>query len=85
MGWLADRGQRRTAIVRLAGAVSLAGFTCFFWLRELPGMLLAMAALAFFWSAALPLVETLTFDHLRDSREITAECVCGGRAHRAER
>ena len=31
-------------------------------------MLLAMAALAFFWSAALPLVETLTFDHLRDSR-----------------
>ena len=67
-GWLADRGQRRTAIVRLAGAVSLAGFTCFFWLRELPGMLLAMAALAFFWSAALPLVETLTFDHLRDSR-----------------
>jgi hypothetical protein len=29
-------------------------------------MLVAMALLAFFWSAALPLVETLTFDHLRD-------------------
>ena len=28
-------------------------------------MLMAMALLAFFWSAALPLVETLTFDHLR--------------------
>jgi PPP family 3-phenylpropionic acid transporter len=29
-------------------------------------MLIAMALLAFFWSAALPLVETVTFDHLRD-------------------
>jgi alanine dehydrogenase len=29
-------------------------------------MLVAMALLAFFWSAALPLVETVTFDHLRD-------------------
>jgi hypothetical protein len=31
-------------------------------------MLVAMAVLAFFWSAALPLVETLTFDHLREER-----------------
>jgi PPP family 3-phenylpropionic acid transporter len=31
-------------------------------------MLLAMAVIAFFWSAALPLVETLTFDHLREER-----------------
>ena len=38
----------------------------FFWLERLPGMLVAMAVLAFFWSAALPLVEMLTFDHLRD-------------------
>lgn len=67
-GWLADRGQRRTVIVRLAGVISLAGFSSFFWLRELGGMLVAMAVLAFFWSAALPLVETLTFDHLRGLR-----------------
>ncbi|MBS1159720.1 MAG: Nucleoside:H+ symporter:Major facilitator superfamily 1 [Proteobacteria bacterium] len=65
-GWLADRFDHRLVIIRLAGAIALAGFTAFFWLDRLPGMLLAMAALAFFWSAALPLVETLTFDHLRD-------------------
>jgi len=68
-GWLADRFGRRMAIIRLAGAIGLAGFSAFFWLDRLPGMLFAMAVLAFFWSAALPLVETLTFDHLRDERE----------------
>ena len=67
-GWLTDRFGWRLAIVRLAGGIGLAGFTAFFWLDRLPGMLLAMAVLAFFWSAALPLVETLTFDHLRDER-----------------
>jgi PPP family 3-phenylpropionic acid transporter len=67
-GWLADHFGRRMAIVRLAGAISLAGFSAFFWLDRLPGMLAAMAVLAFFWSAALPLVETLTFDHLREQR-----------------
>jgi MFS transporter, PPP family, 3-phenylpropionic acid transporter len=67
-GWLADRFGRRMAIIRLAGGIGLAGFTAFFWLDKLPAMLLAMAVLAFFWSAALPLVETLTFDHLREER-----------------
>ena len=67
-GWLADRFGRRMMIIRLAGVISLAGFTAFFWLDLLPAMLLAMAVLAFFWSAALPLVETLTFDHLREER-----------------
>lgn len=65
-GWLADRFGRRMTIIRLAGVISLAGFTAFFWLDKLPAMLVAMAVLAFFWSAALPLVETLTFDHLRE-------------------
>ncbi len=68
-GWLADRLGRRVAIVRLAGGISLAGFTAFFWLRDMQGMLLAMTVLAFFWSASLPLVETLTFDHLREVKE----------------
>lgn len=67
-GWLADRRQRRVPIVRLAGGVSLLGFTAFFWLQHLPGMLAAMAILAFFWSASLPLVETLTFDHLHEDK-----------------
>lgn len=67
-GWLADLCGKRVGIVRLAGLISLLGFTAFFWLDKLGGMLLAMAVLAFFWSAALPLVETLTFDHLREER-----------------
>lgn len=67
-GWLADRGHCRITIVRLAGLVSLLGFTAFFWLREFSGMMLAMGLLAFFWSAALPLVEALTFNHLREGR-----------------
>ena len=64
-GWLADRFGRRMEIIRLAGLISFAGFIPFFWFDRLPGMLLAMAVLAFFWSAALPLVETLTFDHVQ--------------------
>ncbi|HSG22982.1 MAG TPA: MFS transporter [Azonexus sp.] len=68
-GWLAERFGQRMAIIRLAALISLAGFSAFFWLDKLPGMLFAMAVLAFFWSAALPLVETLTFDHLRDEPE----------------
>jgi len=68
-GWLADRGQRRVPIVQLAALVSLIGFSPFFWVQRLPGFLAAMALMAFFWSAALPLVETLCFDHLREGRE----------------
>lgn len=67
-GWLADHFGRRMAIIRLAAVAGLAGFTAFFWLDRLGGMLAAMAVIAFFWSAALPLVETLTFDHLREER-----------------
>lgn len=67
-GWLADRGAKRIPIVRLAGMVSLLGFSAFFWLDRLAGMMVAMAILAFFWSAALPLMEALTFDHLRDQQ-----------------
>ena len=65
-GALADRFGQRMAIVRLAAVLSLVGFSVFFAARSFETMLLAMALLAFFWSAALPLVETLTFDHLRE-------------------
>lgn len=65
-GWFADRHGRRLGIIRLAAIISLIGFACLFWTTRFAGMLLAMAVLAFFWSAALPLVESLTFDHLRE-------------------
>ncbi|MBI4740089.1 MAG: MFS transporter [Betaproteobacteria bacterium] len=65
-GALADRLAQRVAIVRLAALISLVGFSSFFFVRSFEAILLAMALLAFFWSAALPLVETVTFDHLRE-------------------
>lgn len=65
-GALADRAARRVPIVRLAAAVSLIGFAAFFFASDFVALLIAMAMMAFFWSAALPLVETITFDHLRD-------------------
>ena len=67
-GALADRCGLRVPIVRWAALASLLGFLSFFWWQRLPSMLIAMAVLAFFWSAALPLVEGLTFDHLREER-----------------
>ncbi len=65
-GVLADRLAQRVSVVRLAAVLSLIGFSAFFLVKSFPAMLVAMALLAFFWSAALPLVETVTFDHLRD-------------------
>ena len=63
-GWLADRAHRRIPLVRLAAGVSVVVFVLFFFVRTLVPMLAAMALLAFFWSASLPLMETLVFDHL---------------------
>lgn len=67
-GWLVDRFGRRVLIIRISSLIALGGFSLFFFLERLSPMLVAMAVLAFFWSAALPLVETLTFDHLREQR-----------------
>ncbi|MBM3390793.1 MAG: MFS transporter [Betaproteobacteria bacterium] len=63
-GWLADRIGAKTPIVRGAALMSLLGFSCFFFAEGFAGFFLGMALLAFFWSAALPLVEALTFSHL---------------------
>ena len=65
-GSLADRAAKRVPIVRLAAAASLLGFAAFFFASDFVALLVAMALMAFFWSAALPLVETITFDHLRE-------------------
>ena len=63
-GWLAERTGLRVPIVRLSALASLAGFMLFFVTTDFAGMFVAMALMAFFWSAALPLVESLTFSHL---------------------
>ena len=68
-GWLADRLGVRTPIVRLSALLSVGGFTGFLVSDAYGALFISMAFLAFFWSAALPLVETLTFAHLHDEAE----------------
>ena len=63
-GWLAERTGLRVPIIRASAIASLAGFCLFFTTTEFAGMFAAMVLMAFFWSAALPLVEGLTFAHL---------------------
>ena len=63
-GWLADHLGHRVAIVRLAALCSALGFTGFFFTHNFSAMLVAMALVWFFWSAALPLVEAMTLDQL---------------------
>ena len=66
-GVLADRQGQRVPIVRVTGLLSLLVFSAFFFSKSFTALLMAMAMLSFFWAAALPLVETLTFDHLSEN------------------
>lgn len=66
-GWLADRLQQRVLIMQLLGLLSLLVFSSLFWLYDFQALLLVLGGLSFFWSAALPLGETLTFNHLREA------------------
>lgn len=68
-GALADRVGRRVPIVRLASLMALMASAAFFSIRSFEAILATMAVLSFFWSATLPLVETLTFEHLREDSE----------------
>lgn len=67
--WLADRIGRKTPIVYGASALCLASFTSFFFTTSFSGVFIAMTFVAFFWSASLPLIETLTLAHLRNETE----------------
>ena len=63
-GWLAERSGRRMPIVRVSALASMLGFALFFVTTDFVGVFIAMALMSFFWSAALPLVESTTFNHL---------------------
>lgn len=68
-GWLADHLGRRALIVKIAALFSIIGFAGFFFTRDYLAMLVAMALVWFFWSAALPLVEAMTLDRLAGRTE----------------
>lgn len=65
-GWLADKRGRQVDIIRLSGLCACVGFTGFFLTDSFIQLFIPMTLMAFFWSAALPLVESLTFAHLAD-------------------
>jgi MFS transporter, PPP family, 3-phenylpropionic acid transporter len=68
-GWLADHLGCRALIVKIAAFFSVLGFAGFFFTRDYAWMLVAMALVWFFWSAALPLVEAMTLDRLAGRTE----------------
>jgi len=63
-GALADWSGMRMPIVRLASLLAALGFSGMLLAHSFPGAFAAMAVLAFFWGAALPLVEAVTLGHL---------------------
>ncbi len=63
-GHIADRTGRRTAIVQVAALGSVLAFAGVFFGTGFWWMFVVMAALSFFWSASLPLVEAMTLSHL---------------------
>lgn len=66
-GWLSDRSGQRTPIVRASAVLSLLCFGAYFQTESFLGLLASTLLLHLFWSGALPLVEALTFAHLRDA------------------
>ena len=63
-GHIADRTGRRTPIVQIAVVSSVLVFLGVFVGSSFWWLFAVMAALGFFWSASLPLVEAMTLSHL---------------------
>ncbi|HEY9098765.1 MAG TPA: MFS transporter [Thiobacillus sp.] len=63
-GHIADLTGRRTAIVQIAAVGSVIVFAGVFVSDSFWWLFVVMAALSFFWSASLPLVEAMTMSHL---------------------
>jgi len=69
LGWLAERGVRKTLVVRLGALLSTLGFAGFYWTDSFTGVFICMALMSFFWTATLPVVEALTLAHLHPHAE----------------
>jgi PPP family 3-phenylpropionic acid transporter len=68
-GSLADRWGRCAPIIVLSSVGSWLCFALLFVWRDFGGMFVALALMAFFWCAALPLIESLTLGHLANAPE----------------
>ena len=65
-GWLSDRSGRRVPIVFFSALATAFAFSAFFVAKGFWEVLAGIGLTFFFWTAAHPLVEALTLDHLRD-------------------
>lgn len=63
-GALADRLGARAPLIRMSVGVGLLCFLPLFGVHQFMPMLLVIGVMALFWSAALPLTESLTLAHL---------------------
>ncbi|MEY3201814.1 MAG: hypothetical protein RIR70_1364 [Pseudomonadota bacterium] len=63
-GLLASRLGCHVPIMRSAALASLAGFSSLYFTQGFAGLFVGLAVLAFFWTATLPLIETVTLAHL---------------------
>jgi PPP family 3-phenylpropionic acid transporter len=68
-GSLADHWGRRTPLIRMSVMMGLLCFIPLFFIERFTPLLAVIAVLALFWSAALPLTESLTLEHLRTQPE----------------
>lgn len=62
--WLADRTQKRLAIVRIGAICTLLSFALIFMGKSFAWLALIMVLHAFFWHAILAQFEVITLDHL---------------------
>lgn len=67
--WLADRTQKRLAIVRFGAICTLLSFTLIFWGKSFAWLAMIMVLHAFFWHAILAQFEVITLDYLGAQRE----------------
>lgn len=63
-GWLADHLGRRMPLVRLSAFATCIAFVGIFWAESLWAVAAVMLLFSFFWNAALPQMESVTFNHL---------------------
>jgi PPP family 3-phenylpropionic acid transporter len=68
-GWLADRTQRRMAVIRLGCLLAPLCFIGVFGQLDFTGLLLVVFAYSFFWNAVLAQFEAVTLAYLGDRPE----------------
>lgn len=63
-GLLVDRWGRRMPLVRLATWLAALTFGAIYWANDLWSLAAVTLVFSFFWNAALPPIEAVTFNHL---------------------